>query len=34
VGDTAQMVVDANRAHIFDSASGQNVSLRENANVV
>ena len=33
VGDTAQMVIDVGRVHIFDNASGANVSLRENAYV-
>ena len=34
VGDMATMVIDVNRVHIFDNASGLNVSLRENAAAV
>jgi multiple sugar transport system ATP-binding protein len=33
VGDTTQMVFDVNRVHIFDNASGVNVSLRQPAAV-
>jgi multiple sugar transport system ATP-binding protein len=34
VGDSATMIIDVNRVHIFDNASGVNVSLRENATAV